>query len=545
MSIKVTPTLLAWFILLGTTTAIFQSTNPRAAFGQSDWSNFEAQDFTEQIKSSLERIRSELKQGPYKPNWESLKSYEVPEWYKDAKLGIFIHWGVYCVPEIGNEWYPRNMYIDKKDWRGNMFQHHLETYGPHKTFGYKDLIPQLTGKNFDAAEWIQLFVESGAKYVVPVAEHHDGFPMYDCSFSQWTATKMGPKRDIVGELEKEARKQKMYFGVSSHRAFNWLYFVRNKDFDNADPKFAGLYGRPIPHLFKDDAADYKNNWPFHDEQFKEEWLARTCELVDKYKPDLVWFDFGIGGRQVKTAEENPFAAHLQQFMTYFYNQAANEKRPVPVVNYKWVAIPEEAAVLDLERSKLDKTRELFWQTDTAVAKNSWGYTANQNYKSVNRIVDDFVDIVSKNGCLLLNVGPKADGTIPEHEQQMLRDLGAWLKINGEAIYKSRPFKVFGEGPTGTAMGHLSEKKNKPYVSEDFRFTTNGGAVYAFVLDKPESGVVKIKSLGKAAKHLDGAIKSVSMLGSDESLSWEQNDENLIVTLPSKDPCDYVQVLKIE
>ena len=518
---------------------------PIATLAQEDWSGFKHKSYANEVKQSLKNIETSLKPGPFHPNWESLRKYEIPKWYKDAKLGIFIHWGVYCVPAKGNEWYPRNMYIDKKDWRGNMYKHHLQTYGQHKEFGYKDFIPKLTAENFDPDEWATLFKQSGARYVIPVAEHHDGFTMYDCSFTQWSATKMGPKRDIVEELGKAVRKQDLYFGVSSHRAFNWLYFVRSKEFDNADPRFEGLYGRAIPELFEKDADDYKNNWPEHDVQFKDEWLARTCELVDKYEPDVFWFDFGIGNKRVTKAEENPWAPHLQKFAAYYYNSAANADRRVPVINYKWHAFPEDVAVLDLERSKLDKTRKLFWQTDTSVATNSWGYTANQNYKPVNRIIDDFIDIVSKNGCLLLNVGPQADGSIPEKEQQMLREIGNWLKVNGEAIYGSRPFSVFGEGPTGTVTGHLSENKNKPYVSEDYRFTTQGDTVYAFVLDKPGDGIAKIKTLGTRSKNFGREIASVELLGSDEKLTWEQKGEQLEVTLPATDPCKFALVLKVK
>ncbi|MEM7315775.1 MAG: alpha-L-fucosidase [Planctomycetota bacterium] len=511
---------------------------------QTDWSSFQPKDFSEKVASSLKEIKKTVAAGPYKPTWESLETYRIPVWYKDAKLGIFIHWGVYCVPEYGNEWYPRNMYIDKDDWRGNAYKHHREKYGDQKTVGYKDLIPQLTASKFDAQEWAKLFKEAGARYVVPVAEHHDGFPMYDCGFTQWSATQMGPKRDIVAQLAEAVRAEDMYFGVSSHRAFNWLYFVRNKDFDNADPKFAGLYGRPIPQLFKADAADYKKNWPPQDQEFKDEWLARTCELVDKYNPDLIWFDFGIANDKEGDPKDNHFAEHLQRFAAYYYNDAAKDNQRVPVINYKWHAFPEKAAVLDLERSKLDKKRELFWQTDTSVAKNSWGYTAKQNYKPVNRLIDDFIDIVSKNGCLLLNIGPKSDGTIPEQEQKMLREIGAWLKINGEAIYSSRPFEVYGEGPTGTATGHLSENKNKPFGSEDFRFTTNKGNTYAFMLDKPKSGEALIKSLKKNSPYLAGPIKSVSMLGSDSQIEWKQTDEGLVIKLPGKLPSPHAVTFKI-
>lgn len=515
-----------------------------SAFAQQDWSSFQPQDFSEHIQESLTEIEKVVDAGPYQPTWKSLESYEIPEWYKDAKLGIFIHWGVYSVPEFGNEWYPRNMYINKSDWRGNAFEHHLKTYGDHKTFGYKDLIPKLTGEKFNANQWADLFSESGAKYVVPVAEHHDGFPMYDSSFTQWSAMKMGPKRDVIAELAAAVRARNMYFGVSSHRAFNWLYFVRDRSFDSADPKFAGLYGRPIPELFKEGADDYKKNWPPHDQTFKDEWLARTCELVDKYDPDIFWFDFGIANDDQRTPEDNPFAQPLQQFAAYYYNTAAQSNQRVPILNYKWTAFPEKAAVLDLERSKLDDIRELFWQTDTSVASNSWGYTANQNYKPVNRLIDDLIDIVSKNGCLLLNIGPKADGSIPAPEQAMLREIGAWLKINGEAIYGSRPFKIYGEGPTSTETGHLSEDKNKAFGPEDLRFTVKGDSLFVFVLDRPDDGIVNVKSLKSGNPYFDDEISSFKILGSDQVVAFRQTEDGLSFTLPKQLPSQHAVVIKI-
>lgn len=512
--------------------------------GQQDWSQFKPVDFSNQIESALTQIQKRSTQGPFQPNWKSLENYQVPEWYQDAKFGIFIHWGPYCVPEFGWEWYPRQMYIDKDTWRGNPFQHHRETYGNQKNFGYKDLIPQLTAEKFDAAEWAQLFREAGARYVVPVAEHHDGFAMYDCSFSQWTATQMGPKRDVVGELEKEVRKLGMHFGVSSHRAFNWLYYNRSKDFDNSDPRFAGLYGRPMPFLFDGKVVDYQKNWVPHDKQFKDEWLARTCELVDKYNPDIVWFDFGIANVDGRSPDENPFADHLKRFASYYYNHGENVAGRTPVINYKWTAFPEKAAVLDCERSKLDNIRDLFWQTDTSVSSNSWCYVKTNKYKPVNRIVDDLIDIVSKNGCLLLNVGPRRDGTIHPEEQKMLREIGAWMKVNGEAIYQSRPFKIFGEGPTGSATGHLSESKNKPFGPKDIRFTTRGDTLYAFVLDMPEDRTAIIESLKRNGDLMNKEIQSVELLGSDAELNWQQKENGLSVEIPKELPCKFAWVLKI-
>jgi len=269
---------------------------------------------------------------------------------------------------------------------------------------------------------VSLFKDVGAKYVVPVAEHHEGFAMYDCSFTQFNAVEMGPKRDIVGQLAEATRANGLKFGVSSHRAFNWLYYIRDENFDNADPKFAGLYGRPLPELFNEGADNYQKNWVPHDQEFKDEWLARTCELTDKYDADLVWFDFGITNKRDVSPQDNLFAEHLQKFAAYFYNQAAKQNC-VPILNCKWEAFTERSAVLDLERSKLDNIRDFFWQNDTSVATNTCGYKKNIKYKSTNLIVADFVDIVSKNGCLLLNVCPRKDGTIPVEQQTILRELG--------------------------------------------------------------------------------------------------------------------------
>ena len=245
------------------------------------------------VADAIEGINHQVAAGPFGPNWESLNTYAVPQWYKDAKFGIFIHWGVYSVPAFGSEWYPRQMYIPSPRRGKNFFEHHVKTYGPHDKFGYKDFIPMFKADKFDPRDWATLFEEAGAKYVVPVAEHHDGFPMYACSFTDWDASQMGPKRDIIAELATAVRARNMKFGVSSHRAFNWKYYIRRPHYDNANPKFAGLYGRPMPFLFEPDANEYKKRFEPQDDQFKQDWLARSCELVERFDPDLVWFDFGI------------------------------------------------------------------------------------------------------------------------------------------------------------------------------------------------------------------------------------------------------------
>lgn len=499
-----------------------------------------------EVAPSLTQVQAAIAAGPFEAEWKSLEGYKIPQWYKAAKFGIFVHWGAYSVPAFGSEWYPRQMYIDAERRGDNFFKHHIKKYGPQKTFGYKDFIPEFRAEKFDPSSWAKLFKESGARYVIPVAEHHDGFPMYDCSFTRWDASEMGPQRDVIAELSKAVRQEGMKFGVSSHRAFNWMFYVRNDSFDNADPQFFDLYGRAHPQLFRADAADYKKKFVAQDEQFKDDWLARSCELIDKYHPDVFWFDFGITpGLEQDTYDQNPFADHLKQFAAYYYNQTSKDPDGLGVINYKWGAFPEKAAVLDKERSKMAEIRKPFWQTDTAVSSSSWGYTKNQRYKTPDRLVDDLVDIVSKNGCLLLNVGPRPDGTIPEEDQAILKAIGGWLKINGEAIYDTTYWKTFGEGPTAVSTGHISESKDKPFVAEDLRFTSRGNVLYVTGLKWPAGNKITVTSLAKNGQHFPEEIASVALLGSAENLQWTRDEKGLTVQLPAIRPSEFAYVLKVE
>ncbi len=475
------------------------------------------------VEAAVKKVDEVADRGPFKPSWESLERMQVPEWYLDAKFGIFIHWGVYSVPAFGSEWYPRQMY--EKD--SAEFKHHLATYGPQSKFGYKDFIPRFTAVKFDAGQWADLFSRAGARYVVPVAEHHDGFPMYDCSFTGWSAAKMGPKRDVIGELEKAVRARGLHFGISSHRAEHWWFFDQGMliDSDVRDPRFAGLYGPARSR----ELAEAQKEPP--DKAFLDDWLARTSELVDKYQPELVWFDWWIG--------QPVFEPYLQKFAAFYYNRGVESGRGA-AINYKYDAFPARAAVLDLERGQLASTRPLFWQTDTSISKNSWGYVEPQDYKTADSIVDDLVDIVSKNGCLLLNIGPRPDGTIPEEEQKILLEIGRWLETNGEAIYGTRPWRIFGEGPTAVAEGMFTDTQRAAFGAADFRFTQKDGTLYAVALAWPDSGKLTVKTLAKG----QAVIGSVKLLGHDGPADWKQTESGLEVNLPAAKPCDYAFVLKI-
>jgi alpha-L-fucosidase len=499
----------------------------------------------EKITRQVQKVGQVIAGGPFRDDWDSLKQITVPDWYADAKLGIFIHWGVYSVPAFGSEWYPRLMYNPGNE-RG-IFEHHRQTWGDVSQFGYKDFIPMFRAEKFDAAAWARLFKESGAKYVVPVAEHHDGYSMYDNPYTRWDTVETGPRRDILAELKDAIRAENLRFGFSSHRAFNWAYYFRVPGADNTRPGFFDLYGAAHDFLYagypEDVFSKHRHNWPPQDEAFQRDWLARTTDLIDRYQPDLVWFDFGIGARQDVTYQDNPYGPMNRKFAAYYYNHALGMKME-PVINYKWNAYAPGTAVLDVERGKMAGIQNMLWQTDTSVSYNSWGYVTNHQYKPVNVIIDDFVDIISKNGVLLLNIGPRADGTIPEHEQGMLREIGAWMNANAEAVYGSRPWKIFGEGPTGTQEGAYLERKQAAYTSADIRFTTQRDTLYAFLLQWPEGGPVLIKSLAQNNPHEPRPVRAVSLVGG-APLEFSQTGDGLQVQLPGQPPRPHAHPLKIE
>ena len=469
-----------------------------------------------------------LPMGPFQPTWESLQQYQVPQWYRDGKFGIFIHWGPYCVPEFGNEWYPRNMYTPGT----KEYQHHLDTYGPHDQFGYKDFIPQFKAEHFDAEAWAQLFAMAGARFVVPVAEHHDGFAMYRTALNRWNAVAMGPQRDVIGELAAAVRRHNLVFGVSSHRAEHWFFFDNGRSFnsDVNDPAYADLYGpaQPAP---ADWAITDTPERP--DQAFITDWLARCAELIDQYQPQLFWFDWWINHQAWEPA--------LREFATYYYNRAAEWDKGV-AINYKYDAFAPGSAVFDIERGQVTDIYPQFWQNDTSVAKNSWGYTAAQDYKTANDLIGDLVDVVSKNGALLLNIGPKADGTIPDHEIYLLHEIGAWLRINGEAIYSTTPWHIYGEGPTQVGDGAFSDTQRQSFTGQDIRYTRRGDTLYAIVMAWPGAQAV-IPALGNQSSHTQ-VVHSVELIGYDAPVTWQQKDDALVVDLPARPLGAYPIVVRI-
>ena len=471
-------------------------------------------------------------QGPYRPDWDSLQKYEVPDWYRDAKFGIFIHWGAYSVPAFGSEWYPRMMYV--KD--SPEYKHHVETYGPQDKFGYKDFIPKFKADHFDPAAWAELFKKAGAKYVVPVAEHHDGFAMYDSSVSDWTVTKMGPHRDTTGELAKAVRAAGLHFGLSSHRVEHNFFLGpgRKISSDVNDPQYAMLYGPAQNWMMNSDHTPLNNDFTYVSQAWANDWLARSADLVEKYHPDIVYFDWWIGQPSVR--------ANLTRFAAFYYNSSLKYGDHVGVINYKDYAMQDHSGVLDIERGQLGDLRPLPWQTDTSVSNKSWGYINNDTFKSPEFIVHQLIDIVSKNGNLLMNIGPRSDGTIPDEVQQVLLEVGAWLNVNGDAIYGTRPWRIYGEGPTKVAAGSFHDADTAKYTAEDFRFTTKGDVLYAIGLAWPANGEAVIHSLAPAAD--SEPLQGGDLLGSDAKLQIEQRADGLHVRLRGQPQGKYAYVLRL-
>ena len=468
-----------------------------------------------QILKIVEKV---IGAGPFYDDWDSLSRFQVPAWYRDGKFGIFIHWGVYSVPAFSNEWYSRNMYQQGTP----EFNHHIATFGSQSEFGYKDFIPLFRGEKFDPHLWADLFQKAGARFIVPVAEHHDGFQMYDSALSPWNAIQMGPKRDVIGELARAVREKGLVYGVSNHRAEHFFFFDGGLQFDSdvAHPRWADFYGppHPAPH----DLSDLEDAPPT--QEHLDDWLARNCEIVEKYQPELVWFDWWI--------QNLAFKPYLQKFAAYYYNRAASWNKEV-AINYKFQAFREGTAVFDVERGQLADIAPFFWQGETSVSKNSWGYIDGQEYKTVEDLLCDMIDTVSKNGAFLLNIGPRSDGTIAETEQEILLEIGKWLTDNGEAIYGTRPWQIFGEGLTEVVAGSFNDTKRTAFSSQDARFTRNGDTLYAIVLKWPENGQILIKSLTRYVQ-----IKKVDLLGNPDQPKWSISDKGLELDVTNCRPSKY-------
>ncbi|MBA7658401.1 hypothetical protein ES703_66352 [subsurface metagenome] len=474
----------------------------------------------------------------YEPTWESLRTHTTPRWLQDAKFGIYTHWGVYSVPACGpnGSWYPYNMYREGTE----QYKYHVETYGPPSKFGYKDFIPMFKAEKFDAEEWAELFKKAGAQFAGPVGEHHDGFCMWDSQLTDWNAMRMGPKKNVVGELENAIRAQGMRFMIALHHAENWWFFPHwRKEFDTSDPQYVGLYG-PLHNQDwareKPESQSLFQEWSLQDKpskDFLEKWLAKIHEVIDKYQPDMLWFDFALGFVPEK---------YRRDFLAYYYNKEKEWGKEV-IVTYKDHHLVPGTAVVDLELGRMGELTYHDWITDTSVDdQGAWSYVQEAGFKTVKTLVHNLIDNVSKNGYLLLNVGPKPNGEIPKQAKECLLGIGKWLDVNKEAIYGTVPWIEYGEGPTQMKKtGPFSEQQEVEYTAQDIRFTAKGNVLYAICLGWPEKQVTI-----KALKRLyESEISSVMMLGVNKELKWSITKDGLVVERPEEKPCGHAYVLKIK
>ncbi|MFP5275848.1 MAG: alpha-L-fucosidase [Acidobacteriota bacterium] len=478
-------------------------------------------------------------EGPYKPTWDSLLQYDVPDWYRDAKFGIWAHWSPQCVPEDG-DWYARKMYVQGLQ----QYQYQVEHYGAPSRFGYKDLCPQWTLLNWDPEGLIQRYKNAGAKFFIALANHHDGFDTWNSRHQPWNATRIGPHRDVIGEWAAAARKQGLRLGVTVHQARNWWWFQTSHDADKTGPltgvPYDGaltekdgkqqwwqgfdpqrLYGAKHPHNALPDASYVKN---FYD---------RTRDLIDQHDPDLLYFDnpllpLGWGGMNIGA---------------YFYNRSlkTHSGKMEGVITIK--NVPDhlaKAVVADYERGLTGGIMPYTWQSETCIGE--WHYQRALyemdgeygGYLPPRDVIHWLVDTVSKNGTFILNIPGKPDGTIDSKEIAVLDQITAWMKINGEAIYETRPWKLYGEGPAKIHSGAFKGTSISLLGSQDIRFTRNkaNNVIYAIFMGWPE-GETEIASLGTASQTQPGKIANVSLLGTDRKLTWQQTAQALRVKMPTQ------------
>jgi len=509
--------------------------------------------------------------GPFEPTWESLKQYQTPDWFRDAKFGLWAHWSAQCVPEQG-DWYARNMYMQGHPQ--NLF--HVANYGHPSKFGFMEIDNLWKAERWDPHALMQLYVNAGAKYFVALANHHDNFDAYDSKYNAWNSTRIGPMKDIVGTWAKITREHGLRFGVTNHssHAWHWLQTAYGYDPEGAmagirydayrltkddgkgkwweghDPQelYTGRNillpdGIPTAKAARDWHAK-NDQWselaPAMNPEFTDRWFLRCQDLVDKYQPDLLYFD----------DSELPLEQTGLDIAAHYYNSsiARNHGNLDVVLNAKAMK-PDHVGtvVLDIERGRAQGILDHPWQTDTCIG--DWHYRRSlyeqHKYKTATTVIHMLVDIVSKNGNLLLNIPVRGDGTIDEDEHQFLTDLATWVPANGEAIYGTRPFVVYGEGPPDVAStGNFNEGKSRPYTSEDIRFTTKGDVLYAIALGWPETGKLTVKALAEGPQAYPKAIGRVEMLGHSGALPFSRTKAGLVVTLPPQKPNEYAYTLKI-
>jgi alpha-L-fucosidase len=502
--------------------------------------------------------------GPFKPDWKSLEQYQVPEWYKNAKFGIWAHWGPQCQPEYG-DWYARGMYQEGTD----QYKYHLGKYGHPSKFGFKDVIHKWKAENWNPEELVGLYKEAGAKYFVALANHHDNFDNYNSTYQPWNAVKMGPERDLIGGWAEAARNHGLHFGVSVHAAHAWSWYevaqrydkegsMKNVPYDGNTVKAAGSgkwwNGYEPQDLYAQQHHLSENSWDngmIHKQwnwgngvtppskAYCEKFYNRTVELIDKYQPDLVYFDDTALPLWPISDAGLRIAAHM-------YNSSIKRHGSLQaVINGKILNEQQrKCMVWDIERGQSNVIEPQTWQTDTCIG--GWHYDKrileNHRYKSAKTVIHTLIDVVSKNGNLLLSIPVKGDGTIDSDEKEVVKGITAWMKINSESIYDTHSYKVLGEGPAMqetaalTAQG-FNEGKGKPFTAEDIRFAQKENDLYATTMGTP-SGEVLIKTLaGKTVSH-------IILMGYNDTIKWKNTDNGLLISVPDNMPKSIASVFKI-
>jgi alpha-L-fucosidase len=515
----------------------------------------------------------QIAKGPFKPTWESLQNFKTPTWFRDAKFGMWAHWGPQCQPESG-DWYARGMY-QEGSWQ---YKTHLQKYGHPSKFGFKDVINEWKAANWDPEELVRLYKNAGAQYFMAMANHHDNFDLYDSKYQKhWNATKIGPKKDLIGGWAKAAKNNNLPFGVSVHASHAWRWYEAAQRADKSG-QYAGipydgkltkadgkgqwwegldpqeLYEQNHP-LSKDSLVDHAihKQWDWGNgayapsKAYVEKFYNRTIDLINKYDPDVVYFDDSQLPLWPVSDAGLRIAAHL-------YNKSIKEHGELrAVVNGKVLDENQrKAMVWDIERGQANEIQPLPWQTDTCIG--NWHYERGlyerNGYKTAKTVIQTLVDIVSKNGNLMLNIPVRGDGTIDEKARKIVEEIGAWMKVNSESIYGTRPWKIFGEGPAQEAAAKLSaqgfnEGKGKPFTYEDIRFTIKGDVLYATAMGWPQDGKLVVKSLAKNS-HFPKEIQKVVWLPTGQSLVFERTENGLAVVLPEKtsDTLNFANVIKV-
>lgn len=512
--------------------------------------------------------------GKYEPTWESLSQYgQAPDWFRDVKFGIWAHWGPQCEPEAG-DWYARGMYNEGS----GQYKHHLEKYGHPSEFGFKDVINVWKADKWNPEKLMELYKKAGAQYFFTLGNHHDNFDLWNSKYQPWNSVNMGPKRDIVGEWEKVARANGMYFGVSVHSAHAWTWYETAQRSDKEGPKAGIPYdgkltkedgkgkwweGYDPQELYAQNHAlsvesqntnkihsqwGWENGASVPSEEYCQNFFDRTVDMVNKYNPDMVYYDdtsmplWPVSDQGLRTV------AHI-------YNKSIKEnngKNEAVVFAKILTNEQKDALVWDVEKGAPDQIQQKPWQTCTCIG--SWHYNKadydHNRYKSPARVIHMLIDIVSKNGNLLLSIPIRGDGTIDEKEEAVLKGITAWMDVNKETIYGTRPWKIFGEGPVADASNPINaqgfnEGKHAPYTSQDIRFMTKGDKLYAHVMAWPQDDKITIKSLSTNNPLYEKDIKSVRLTGSDKEVKYTRTTDGLVIELPKDEkPNDISFVLEI-